>query len=152
MRPLITSPDGEIYGLPQVNECYHCFYAQRAWINQDWLDNVGMGVPETTEQLLDVLMAFKEQDANGNGDPDDEIPLAGATTGWNTNIDGFLLNPFVFTEFKGNNRNFSRWNDGVVSQTRLRAEGYREGLRYLNTLFRSRSVRRRKFHAAGRIK
>ena len=30
---LITSPDGEIYGLPQVNECYHCFYAQRAWIN-----------------------------------------------------------------------------------------------------------------------
>ena len=113
VRPLITSPDGEIYGLPQVNECYHCFYAQRAWINQDWLDNVGMGVPETTEQLLDVLMAFKEQDANGNGDPDDEIPLAGATTGWNTNIDGFLLNPFVFTEFKGNNQ-FFQMEDGVV--------------------------------------
>ena len=37
VRPLITSPDGEIYGLPQVNECYHCFYSQRAWINSDWL-------------------------------------------------------------------------------------------------------------------
>ena len=38
VRPLITSPDGEVYGLPQVNECYHCFYAQRAWINSDWLE------------------------------------------------------------------------------------------------------------------
>ncbi len=35
VRPLITSPDGEIYGLPYVNECYHCFYSQRAYINSD---------------------------------------------------------------------------------------------------------------------
>ena len=69
VRPLVTSPDGEIYGLPQVNECYHCFYSQRAWINSDWLANVGMGVPQTTEEFVDVLTAFKEQDANGNGDP-----------------------------------------------------------------------------------
>ena len=133
VRPLITSPDGEIYGLPQVNECYHCFYAQRAWINQDWLDNVGMGVPQTTDELFDVLTAFKEQDANGNGDPNDEIPLAAATTGWNTNIDGFLMNPFVATEFKGNNQFFDM-NGGVISQT-VTSEGYREGLRYLHTLF-----------------
>ena len=133
VRPLITSPDGEIYGLPQVNECYHCFYAQRAWINQDWLDNVGMGVPQTTDELFDVLTAFKEQDANGNGDPNDEIPLAAATTGWNTNIDGFLMNPFVATEFKGNNQFFDM-NGGVISQT-VTSEGYREGLRYLHMLF-----------------
>ena len=116
VRPLITSPDGEIYGLPQVNECYHCFYAQRAWINQDWLDNVGMSVPQTTDEFIEVLTAFKEQDANGNGDPNDEIPLAGAATGWNTNIDGFLMNPFVATEFKGNNQFFDM-NGGVISQT-----------------------------------
>ena len=133
VRPLITSPDGEIYGLPQVNECYHCFYAQRAWINQDWLDNVGMGVPQTTDELFDVLTSFKEQDANGNGDPNDEIPLAAATTGWNTNIDGFLMNPFVATEFKGNNQFFDM-NGGVISQT-VTSEGYREGLRYLHMLF-----------------
>ena len=36
-----------------------------------------MGVPQTTDELFDVLTAFKEQDANGNGDPNDEIPLAG---------------------------------------------------------------------------
>ena len=27
-------------------------------------------------ELYEVLKAFKEEDANGNGDPDDEIPLA----------------------------------------------------------------------------
>jgi putative aldouronate transport system substrate-binding protein len=131
--PLITSPDGEIYGLPQVNECYHCFYSQRAWINSDWLENVGMGVPQTTEEFVDVLTTFKEQDANGNGDPDDEIPLAAATTGWNGNIDGFLLNPFVFSEFSGQNRFFEQ-NDGLITQN-VTSEGYREGLRYLNQLF-----------------
>ena len=131
--PLITSPDGEIYGLPTVNECYHCFLSQRAWINQDWLDNVGMAMPQTTDELIDVLTAFKEQDANGNGDPNDEIPLAAAVDSWNTNIDGFLLNPFVLSNYPGQNRFFEQ-NDGVVSQT-VTSEGYREGLRWLRTLF-----------------
>ena len=92
-----------------------------------------MGVPQTTDEFIDVLTAFKEQDANGNGDPNDEIPLAAATTGWNGNIDGFLMNPFVFTEFKGSNQ-FFQIEDGAVSTTAT-TEGYREGLRYLNTLF-----------------
>ena len=61
------------------------------------------------------MTAFKEQDANGNGDPNDEVPLAAAITGWNPNIDGFLLNPFVFSEFAGQNR-FFEMNDGVISQ------------------------------------
>ena len=133
VRPLITSPDGEIYGLPQVNECYHCFYSQRAWINSDWLANLGLAVPTTTDEFIDVLTAFKEQDANGNGDPNDEVPLAAATTGWNANIDGFLLNPFVFSEFNGQNRHFEM-NDGVITQN-VTSEGYREGLRFLKTLF-----------------
>ena len=151
VRPLITSPDGEIYGLPQVNECYHCFYAQRAWINQDWLDNLGMSVPQTTDELFDVLTAFKEQDANGNGDPNDEVPLAGAATGWNTNIDGFLMNPFVAAEFKGNNQ-FFEMNGGVISQ-HATSEGYREGLRYLHKLFAAGLVGEESFtQPAGQLK
>ena len=43
-------------------------------INKRWLDNVGMDIPTTTDELYEVLKAFKEQDANGNGDPTDEIP------------------------------------------------------------------------------
>lgn len=45
------------------------------YINQTWLDNVNMEIPTTWEELKEVLIAFKEQDANGNGDPNDEIPM-----------------------------------------------------------------------------
>src|SRR5690606_12840590 len=60
VKPLITSPDGNIYGLPQVNECFHCFYSQKMWINQTWLDNLNLELPQTTEEFFNVLMAFKE--------------------------------------------------------------------------------------------
>lgn len=133
VKDIITSSDGNIYGLPHVNECYHCFYAQRAWINTVWLDNLGLEMPETTDDLLNVLMAFKEQDANGNGDPDDEIPLAGATTGWNTNLDGFLMQPFVFSEQFNNNR-YLVLENGVISSV-VDTEGWREGLQYLQTFY-----------------
>jgi putative aldouronate transport system substrate-binding protein len=137
VQPLVTSPDGIIYGLPQVNECFHCFHQQRAWINQDWLDNVGMELPQTTEDLVAVLSAFRDQDANGNGDAGDEVPLAGATTGWNPNIDGFLMNPFAFSELYSTSAVSNRFldmNDNVIS-TVANIEGYKEGLRYLNGLY-----------------
>ena len=34
-----------------------------------------MDYPTNVDELYEVLKAFKEQDANGNGDPNDEIPL-----------------------------------------------------------------------------
>ena len=57
----VTTPDGEIFALAGVNECYHCLYCGRAWINQTWLDNLGLDYPETTEDFVNVLRAFKER-------------------------------------------------------------------------------------------
>lgn len=45
------------------------------FINKEWLDAVNMDVPTTWDELEAVLRAFREQDANGNGDPNDEIPM-----------------------------------------------------------------------------
>ncbi|MBV7329213.1 extracellular solute-binding protein [Chloroflexi bacterium TSY] len=132
VEDLITSPDGNIYGLPHVNECYHCFYSQRAWINQTWLDNLGLTMPQTTEDFFTVLTAFKEQDPNGNGKAD-EIPLAAATTGWNTNLDGFLMNPFIFSEQFNNNR-YLILENGQISSI-VDQEGWRDGLAYLKRLY-----------------
>ena len=47
----------------------------RAWINQRWLDNLQLENPATLDDFHAVLTAFKEQDANANGDPNDEIPM-----------------------------------------------------------------------------
>ncbi|WP_163580386.1 extracellular solute-binding protein [Gracilibacillus saliphilus] len=71
---LSTQTDGEIYGLSK----YQQFWPETAtmqFINQQWLDNLGLDIPTNWDELFDVLMAFKEEDANGNGDPNDEIPM-----------------------------------------------------------------------------
>lgn len=70
-----TSPDGHIYGLLKHVEV-GAGSVYRAWIREDWLNNVGMEYPKTVDDLYNVLVAFKEKDANGNGDATDEIPLA----------------------------------------------------------------------------
>ncbi len=69
----MTAPDGGIYTIPKISLDETDRFS-RTFINKKWLANVGMEVPKTMDELYEVLKAFKEQDANGNGDPNDEIP------------------------------------------------------------------------------
>ena len=67
--------DGRLYSLSQTR--INMMNCNTLWsINTKWLENVGMEIPTTTDELYEVLKAFKEQDANGNGDPNDEIPFS----------------------------------------------------------------------------
>lgn len=66
------SPDGDsIYFLPQVR-----FAPLAGMIRADWLDRVGLDIPTTIDEYVEALRAFRDQDANGNGDPNDEIPTS----------------------------------------------------------------------------
>ena len=73
----LTYPDGNIYGLPGgLNDSYmHTTDKGLMYINKTWLDNLGLEIPKTAEELLDVLRAFRDQDADGDGDPTNEIPF-----------------------------------------------------------------------------
>lgn len=91
LKAAAQNRDGEIYSLikklplrPKV--------ANAMYINQEWLDNLGLAMPTTYTELADVLKAFKEQDADGDGDPNNEIPYtnAGSLAGDLSN----LLSPF----------------------------------------------------------
>ncbi len=73
------APDGNIYSLSQVNEAYHMTLRNKMWINKTWLDNLGLEMPTTTQEVLEVLIAFRDKDPNGNGIKD-EIPLSGIGT------------------------------------------------------------------------
>ncbi len=42
-------------------------------IRKDWLDQLGMGIPTTTEELRAAVKAFQENDMNGNGQPDEQL-------------------------------------------------------------------------------
>ena len=84
---LSTAPDGHICGLPMSipsNDVYN-----NGFINQVWLDNLGLDMPTTTDEFVEVLRAFKDNDANGNGNPNDEIPLAFKFTDWGAYDHGF---------------------------------------------------------------
>lgn len=76
LKAMATAADGHIYSLPRKLPCRPQSWDQ-PFINQTWLDNLGISMPTTYEEFYNVLKAFKEQDANGNGDPDDEIPFSG---------------------------------------------------------------------------
>ena len=72
LRQAITLPGGQIAALPFVETAP----AQNVlWINQSWLDALGLKMPADYQQLEAVLRAFKSGDPNRNG-RQDEIPLA----------------------------------------------------------------------------
>ena len=76
----ITALDGHVYEIPALNTGAELEAGFHIWLNYQWLDNLGLSEPKNLDEFHDVLTAFKEQDANGNGDPGDEIPFR---TGWN---------------------------------------------------------------------
>src|SRR5215213_7626529 len=69
-KAFATAPDGTIWGIPQFIQCYHCSYANKMWVNSKWLKALNIPTPVTTEDFKNMLIAFKEKDANGNGQPD----------------------------------------------------------------------------------
>jgi putative aldouronate transport system substrate-binding protein len=65
--------DGHIYAIPTIVDVPG---SQSVMIRQDWLDELGMKAPETWEDWLALWRGIRDKDLNGNGDPNDEIPLA----------------------------------------------------------------------------
>jgi putative aldouronate transport system substrate-binding protein len=76
LKIIRSQGNGSIYFLPRLPQE---FGIRAGFIRKDWLKRVGMDVPKTRDELIAVYRAFKEQDANGNGDPNDEIPVSGRT-------------------------------------------------------------------------
>lgn len=73
---LITAPDGHIYSLPTIGDKDTYNFVGLPWINQQWLDNLGLEMPETPEEFYNVLKAFRDDDPNQNG-LKDETPMYG---------------------------------------------------------------------------
>lgn len=77
----LTMPDGHMYSLPQDFVGFGLY--RYSWINQQWLENLNLEMPETIDDLYNVLKAFKTGDPNGNGQTD-ELPLSFTTEMYDT--------------------------------------------------------------------
>lgn len=70
--------NGEIYSLVKKLPLRPTVCGDVMFINKEWLDNLGMEVPTTLDELTTVLKAFVTEDADGDGDPNNEIAISGS--------------------------------------------------------------------------
>lgn len=132
-----TMPDGHIYTLPAISEMgftytdgntyYIGAIPQFMAINTAWLDAVNMEMPTTIDELHDVLVAFKENDCNGNGDPTDEIPLSFEWGHWCADMTS-LFSAFGFTDYNADHRAIK---DGKV-YFQATTDNYKEAMKYFH--------------------
>jgi len=139
IKKAITSPDGNIYALPLVAmDDYHLTMRQKAFINKAWLARLGLDMPSTADELYRVLKAFKERDPNGNGIAD-EIPMTGAKRS-QEDLAMWIMNAFVVAggpdESADATLNCYEYIVGGKVFFNADKPEFREGLRFLNKLFR----------------
>lgn len=147
IRAAITMDDGCIYGLPAGEqmgtagvgkaEDYNIYtIPQYSMINKTWLDELGLEVPTTLDELHDVLVAFKENDMAtmyGN-DAGQTIPLS-------FGIDQWCWGQNIYYAGFG----FTNWTNDVCADLLLQPDGtvnfvsdddnYRAALEYFHDWF-----------------
>ncbi len=137
IKDYITAPDGNIYYIPFLPGGE----ATQGWfIRQDWLDKLGLSVPETVDELYTVLKAFREQDPNGNGEADEmpyfnrnmgapaEQGIADLLSFWGVNKsfmikDGQLVYSPLLPEYKEAVKNIAKWYKEGLIDTEIYTRG-----------------------------
>ncbi|MGJ8605332.1 MAG: extracellular solute-binding protein [Marivita sp.] len=71
LQQAISAYDGNYYYIPYLPDGK---YGRAYFIRQDWLDALGLEQPQNVDALYEVLVAFRDQDPNGNG-MKDEVPF-----------------------------------------------------------------------------
>lgn len=129
----VTAPDGHMYSFPWIEELGAGKESihevnDMAWINKKWLDKLALPIPKTTDELEKTLIAFKNNDLNGNGQKD-EIPMSFVGVSGNEGPQ-YLYGAFGMGD---NNDHTLVTNDGKVVYTRT-DKGYKEAIKYMNKL------------------
>lgn len=135
-KAMITAPDGHIYSLPWIEELGEGKESIHSvnnipWINVEWLKKLNLKMPATTEELKQVLIAFKTQDPNGNGKAD-EIPLSFINSNGGGEDIGFLFGSFGL----GLNWDMTLVSDDGKVSFAANNDGFKEGVKYFNELYK----------------
>ena len=134
LNKIVDTDTNEIYGVPIIETSLVDKRKYQPWINQVWLDKLGLDMPTNTAELYEVLVAFDTQDANGNGDPNDEIPLFGSEkAGGSAGVVDWLVNMFIYYNPEHPWQDYD--GDGELEYVYTQ-DGYREALRFVNKLYK----------------
>lgn len=131
IRKSITTTDGHIYALPNINEGPTSQWIMGPmWYNGQWLDALNVDeLPTTTDEFFELMVRFRDEDPNGN-DKKDEIPISDVNFG---GIRHWLMPAFGL---KG-------WGiqvkDDIVSYT-FAEEGFRGYLEFMHKLYQEKLI------------
>lgn len=114
--------DGKYYSLPGTTEIGT---GEIYSIRQDWLDKVKMPVPETTDDLYNVLKAFKDNNLSGDGNT---IPFCPDN--------GLLDLTILMNAFGAHESFYADSKSKAISYGPVEAN-YEEGLKYCNKLYKA---------------
>ncbi|MBQ7797427.1 MAG: extracellular solute-binding protein [Lachnospiraceae bacterium] len=125
--------DGQIYSMANINDCFHCKYARKMWVNTEYLEQMGKEVPTTTEEFIDVCKAFLEMKPDG-------IAIGGANSGWFARVQDWLLGAYTFIPTSSGT---TKVRDYVVRDQANNNEmvcvavtdEYKEGLKFMKELY-----------------
>ncbi len=129
--------NGRLYGIPKIMNTYES--APVMFVRQDWLDNLGLSMPKTMEELKAVAHAFTYNDPDGNGENDtyglamDGVDvLTGGIGSFNGFFNGYgaYLGPDGLAFIDDGNGNIT-WGgtnaDGMKQALQLLQEMYKDG-------------------------
>jgi len=126
VRGLVAS-DGKTYTLGGITaQDIHC--GNMLFINKTWLKNLNLEKPKTLDELTEVLRAFKAQDANGNGDPNDEIP-------YETTFDDFYKMSLSFFGVPENAELWVSIDDDAKVRLNASMDAYREAMEWMHMIY-----------------
>ncbi len=130
-KAAVTAPDGHIYSFPWIEELGSKKGVIQAvgaipWINKKWLDQLGLSVPKTTDDLEKVLLAFKEKKPAGKN----TIPMSFRINKINEDP-GVLLGAFG----KGDTSDHYMVDDNGKVFYSLTQNGYKNGINWMHKLY-----------------
>lgn len=134
-RAMMTAADGHIYSLMYISAAPRDEANYKTWVNNEWLKALNLEVPTTLDEFYDMLVAFKTQDPNGNGEAD-EIPIAFGAEG-NVTIGMFRAAMLAANGIAGTNAGNADMyldDDGNV-QYIFTSEAYKAYLEFVNKLY-----------------
>lgn len=126
--------DGKLYGLPKVGNSYDS--VPLMFIRQDWLDNLGLGIPTTMDELMEVAKAFTHDDPDQNGKDDTYgLALDGVNVFGNSIGDANAIF-YAYGAYPGpDSLAFVEGKDENVTWGGTNAEGMKQGLSFLRELY-----------------
>lgn len=127
--------DGEIYGFPGLEQSYGFDSKIRFWVYKPWCDQLGVDVPTSIDEYLEICRQVINTDMNGNGSTSDEKALVGY--GFNDNSgQGYewfpgLMSAFVYSW----DVNFFTVDENDVVGLAYTTDAWKEGLKYIKQFF-----------------